>query len=179
MEYQIFSYSPDDFQNPVLSSACSIFCATTWRARFFPLPIFRQDFLNPRGGNPPSLLAHVCGQGSALRQFINELINVLLFQVSKIVANLVTGKSVKADGRGWRSTNAKLKRLKQKMSLFEDINNPAPSDETYTQRRLFDIVTDSGNYHSKINKQELDAHLQNKGNPLTDTPLLKEAMKVL
>jgi hypothetical protein len=93
---------------------------------------------------------------------------------------MVTGRSVKnADGRGWLNTSAKLERLKKKLSLFDDIKNPLPSDETYTQRRLFDIVTGSGNYHSKINKQELDAQLQNKQDPFSNVPLLKDAMKVM
>lgn len=99
--------------------------------------------------------------------------------MTKFLAQLVTGKTVKnADGRGWKATSAKLDRLKKQMSLFNNINNPKPSDETYVQRRLYDIVTDSGNYHSKISKQELDAHLGRNQEPFDNIPLLKDAMKV-
>jgi hypothetical protein len=93
----------------------------------------------------------------------------------------LTGKSTKsADGRGWKSTSEKLNKLRKQLSLFQNIKNPQPTDETYTQRRLFDIVTDSGKYHSKISKQQLDAHLRNssQGPPPDDLPLLKDAIKV-
>uniref|UniRef100_A0A914WK65 Uncharacterized protein n=1 Tax=Plectus sambesii TaxID=2011161 RepID=A0A914WK65_9BILA len=100
--------------------------------------------------------------------------------VTKFLTQLVTGRSMKnTDGRGWKATSAKLNQLKKQMSVFNDINNPKSSEETYTQRRLYDIVTNSGNYHSKISKQQLEAHLRNEQEPLENVPLIKDALKLV
>uniref|UniRef100_A0A914VA80 Cytosolic fatty-acid binding proteins domain-containing protein n=1 Tax=Plectus sambesii TaxID=2011161 RepID=A0A914VA80_9BILA len=101
--------------------------------------------------------------------------------MSRILTQIITKKSAdQLDGNTWRKTNERLDHLKKQLSSVQNAQN---ADQTFVQRRLFDIVTDSGQGGVKSSVQAMKNAVLGEGKDdaakLGGVPFLTDAFKLI